>query len=74
MGHRQEKSVSHTLSEAENLMKTKTGRKIDPPKADNLLKTNTVSLFYPNINENKCGYAPIWAHANAAEGVKKFKN
>jgi hypothetical protein len=30
------------------------------------LKTNTVSLFSPNIHENKGGYAPIWAHANAA--------
>jgi len=41
-------------------------QKFNPKKAGNLLKVNTVTLFSPNIHENKCGYAPIWPHADAA--------
>jgi hypothetical protein len=59
------RKASATPSKAENLMKTKAGRKFQRPKAGNSLKTNTVSQFSPNIIENKGGYAPIWPPADA---------
>ena len=52
-------------SEASSTLKTKTIQKIDYFKAGNILKTNTVGEFSPNVNENKGGYAPNWLQIDA---------